>query len=84
MITIFVNMKKMKYYGSLCGLLEYLLEKNLSTDYLCKSHDHDHKWVDLVMSKSWPDYCKTKENVNIMLLDLCLLTFYSVHANEST
>ncbi len=32
---------------------------------------------------SWPDYCKTKENVNIMLLDLCVFTFYSVHANES-
>ncbi len=33
---------------------------------------------------SWPDYCKTKENVNITLLDLWLFTFYSVHANEST
>ncbi len=33
---------------------------------------------------SWPDYCKTKENVNITLLDLCLFTFYSVHANEPT
>ncbi len=33
---------------------------------------------------SWPDYLKTKENVNIMLVDLCLFTFYSVHANEST
>ncbi len=32
----------------------------------------------------WPDYRKTKENVNITLLDLCLFTFYSVHANEST
>ncbi len=34
--------------------------------------------------KSWPDHCKTKENVNIILLDLCLFTFYPVHANEST
>ncbi len=33
---------------------------------------------------SWPDYCKTKENVNIMLLDLYLYPFYSVHANEFT
>ncbi len=33
---------------------------------------------------SWFDYCKTKENVNIQLLDLCLFTFYSVHANGST
>ncbi len=33
---------------------------------------------------SWPDYCKTKENVNITLLDLSLFTFYSVHDNEST
>ncbi len=33
---------------------------------------------------SRPDYCKTKENVNITLLNLCLFTFYSVHANEST
>ncbi len=32
---------------------------------------------------SWPDYHKTKENVNITLLDLCLFIFYSVHANES-
>ncbi len=32
---------------------------------------------------SWPDYCKTKENVSIML-DLCLFTFYSAHTNEST
>ncbi len=32
----------------------------------------------------WPDYCKTKENVNMKLLDLCLFTFYSVHGNEST
>ncbi len=32
---------------------------------------------------SWSDYCKIKENVNITLLDLCLFTFYSVHANES-
>ncbi len=33
---------------------------------------------------SWPDYHKTKENVNIKLLGLCLFKFYSVHANEST
>ncbi len=33
---------------------------------------------------SWPDYHNTKENVNIKLLYLCLFTFYSVHANEST
>ncbi len=33
---------------------------------------------------SWLDYCKTKENVKITLLDLCLFTFYSVQANEST
>ncbi len=33
---------------------------------------------------SCPDYRKTKENVNIMLLDLCLFTFYSVHSNKST
>ncbi len=33
---------------------------------------------------SWPDYHKTKENVNIKLLDVCLFTFYSVHVNEST
>ncbi len=36
---------------------------------------------------SWPDYHKTKENVNIRLLDLCeslTVYIYSVHANEST
>ncbi len=62
------------------GLLMYFLEKKLLTDYLGKSHDHDHQWADL----SWSDYHKIKENVNIMLLNLCLFTFYSVHANEST
>ncbi len=36
------------------------------------------------VGRSWPDYRKTKENVNIKLLDLCLFTFYSVHANEFT
>ncbi len=30
----------------------------------------------------WPDYCKTNENVNITLLDLCLFTFYSVHFTQ--
>ncbi len=33
---------------------------------------------------SWPDYSKTKENVNMTLLELCLFAFYSVNANEST
>ncbi len=33
---------------------------------------------------SWTDNHKTKENVNIKLLELCLFTFYSVNANEST
>ncbi len=33
---------------------------------------------------SWPVYHKTKENVNVTLLDLCLFTFYSVPGNEST
>ncbi len=30
------------------------------------------------------DYCKIKENVNIMLLDLCLCTFYLAHVNKFT
>ncbi len=33
---------------------------------------------------SGPDSCKTNENVNIKILDLCLFTFYSVHVSEST
>ncbi len=32
------------------GLLEYFLEIKLLPDYPCKSHDHDHQWVDLVMA----------------------------------
>ncbi len=54
--------------------------KKIHSDYPCKLHDHDHKCAVL----AWPDYCKTKENVNITLLDLCLFIFYSVHANEYT
>ncbi len=33
---------------------------------------------------TWTDYHKTKVNVNITFLDLCLFTFYSVHTSEST
>ncbi len=33
---------------------------------------------------SLADYCKAKENVNIMLLDVSLFIFYVVHVNEST
>ncbi len=38
------------FCGSLCGLLEYFLEKKLLPDYPCKSHDHDHQWADLVIA----------------------------------
>ncbi len=51
----------MNFCGSLCA------EKKLPTYYPFKSHDHDHQWADLILA----DYCKTKENVNIKLLDLC-------------
>ncbi len=34
----------------LCGILEYFLEKKLSPDYLCKSHEHDCRWEDLIMA----------------------------------
>ncbi len=33
---------------------------------------------------SWPNYHKTKENMNIKLYDLYLFTFYLVYANKST
>ncbi len=44
---------KMNFCGSLCGLLDYFLEKKLLPDYPCKSHDshdHDHQWADFVMA----------------------------------
>ncbi len=49
---LLVYMEKMNLCGSLCmcGLLEYFCEKKLRSDYQCKSHDHDHQWVDLVMA----------------------------------
>ncbi len=48
------------------------------------THAHHMTMTTSGQISSWPDYNKTKENVNITLLDLCLFTFYSVHANEST
>ncbi len=66
---LFVYMEKMTFCWSLCCLVEYFLEKKLLPDYPFKSHDHDYQWEDLVMA--W--YCKTKENVNIKLLDGPLL-----------
>ncbi len=70
----------MNFSRSLCDLQEYFLEKN-SPQITHANH--------MIMTTSgqiwtWPDNCKTKENVNIPLLDLCLFTFYSVHVNEFT
>ncbi len=42
-------MEKMNFW-SLCGLLEYFPEKQLSPDYPYESYDHDHQWPDLVMA----------------------------------
>ncbi len=67
---LLIYMEKNNFCGSLWCLLDYFLENKLPSDYPCKSHDHDHQFA--------------KENVNITLLDLCLFTFYSVHADEST
>ncbi len=67
--------------GYLYGLLWYFLERKNSSQITHANH------MPMTISGqilSWPDYRKTKENVNITLLDLCLFTFYSVHANEST
>ncbi len=66
--------------GSLCGILEYFLQKN-SPQITLANH--------MTMATSgqiwsWPDYSKTKENVYITLLDLYLFTLYSIHANKST
>ncbi len=71
---------KKNFCGCLCGLLEYFLEKEL----LQITHANHMTMTTSGQIWSWPGYCKTKENVNITLLDLCLFTFYSVHDNEST
>ncbi len=66
--------------GSLCSLLEYFLEKDFSQITYANN-------ITMTTNRqiwSWPDYHKTKENVKIKLLDMCLFTFYSVHAIEST
>ncbi len=63
----------MNFCGSLCSLLEYFIEKITHANHMIMTTSGQ--------ILSWPDYRKTKENVNIMLLDLCLFTFYSVHAN---
>ncbi len=77
---LLVYMEKINLCESLCGLLEYFFE-NKTPPRLLPNHmtvtTSVHIW-------SWPDYCKTKENVNIKMLDLCLFTFYSVHAKEFT
>ncbi len=43
-------MENKNFCGSLCGLLEYFLEKKLLSDYPGKSHDHDHQWAVFVMA----------------------------------
>ncbi len=56
------------------------LRKKLPTDY-----NVNHMTMSTSRQiLSCPDYCKTKENVNITLLDLYLFTFYSVYVIEST
>ncbi len=53
MITIsptYLFIWKNNFCVSLCGLLEYFLEKKLPSDYPCKSHDHDYQWAVLVMA----------------------------------
>ncbi len=58
----------------------FSLEKNYSQI----THANHMTMITSGLVLSWPEYSKTKENVNITLSDLCLYTFYSVHANEST
>ncbi len=72
--------KKITFVGLFVAFWSIFLRKKLFSDYPCISHDHDHQWANFVQS----DYRKTRENVNITLLDLCMFTFYSVHASEST
>ncbi len=53
--------------GSLCGLLEYFLEKKIPQDYPCKLHEHDHMWADLVMTWLLYDIRKCEHKVYILL-----------------
>ncbi len=55
--------KKMNLCWSLCGLLEYFHEKN-SLDI---THANHMTMTTSGQIWSWPDYCKTKENVYILL-----------------
>ncbi len=54
---------KMNFCGYLCGLLYYFLEKQLSSDYPCKSYDHDHQWAVLVMAWLPQDKIKWEHNI---------------------
>ncbi len=67
---------KMNFCGSLCGLLEKNSFQIIHANHMTMTTSGQ------ILSR--PDYHKTKENVNIALLDLCLFTFYSVYTNEST
>ncbi len=46
---LLVYMEKMNFVG-LCVILEYFRKKKTHLNYLCKLHDHDHQWADLVMA----------------------------------
>ncbi len=80
-LTGLYGKNELLWVSALCGLLEYFLEKKTPPRLPMQL---TWPWPPVGRFVSWPDYCKTYENVNITLLDLCLFTFYSVHANEST
>ncbi len=74
-------MKKINTFVGLCtAFWSIFLRKNRSQI----THANHMTMTTSEQILSWPDYHKTKENVNIKLLDLCLFIFYSVPANEST
>ncbi len=75
-----VYMDKMNFCWSLCGLLEYFLEKKLSSDYPCKSHDYDHQWSVLVMAWLLKDTRKCERNVvRLVIVYILLSTCQWVH-----
>ncbi len=59
--------KKRTFVG-LCGPLEYFREKKLPQI----THANHMTMTTSGQILPWPDYHKTKENVNIKLLDLCV------------
>ncbi len=59
----------MNFCGSLCTLLEHYRENTPHPPHITHANPMTMPTSAHIYSK--PDYCKTKENVNMKVLDLC-------------